>query len=128
MRRREFIMLVGGAAVAWPQSPYAQQLVKLPRVGVLTAAESDATAVFAAFRMGLRDLGYVDGRTIILDFRFAKGNMNALAGLADELARLIHEANAAGIHINFNMNTQAGACDVFDAYKMVKVDLRGSAN
>jgi putative ABC transport system substrate-binding protein len=88
MRRREFITLVGGAAVAWPQSLYAQQLVKLPRVGVLTAAESDATAVFAAFRMGLRDLGYVDGRTIILDFRFAKGNMNALAGLADELARL----------------------------------------
>ena len=88
MRRRELITLVGAAAVAWPQSPYAQQLVKLPRVGVLTPAESDATPIFAAFRMGLRDLGYVEGRTITLDFRFAKGNVNALPGLADELARL----------------------------------------
>lgn len=47
---------------------------------------------------------------------------------ADELARLIQEANAAGLHINFNINAAVGACDVFDAFKMVKIDLRGSAN
>jgi hypothetical protein len=47
---------------------------------------------------------------------------------ADELARLVQEVNAAGFNIAMNMNFAAGACDQFDVHKMVKVDLRGSAN
>jgi len=56
-------------------------------VGILTPAENAETPIFDAFRKGLRDLGYIDGKTIVLDFRFAKGNMDALSGLAAELVR-----------------------------------------
>jgi ABC-type uncharacterized transport system substrate-binding protein len=60
----------------------------LPRVGVLTMAENEATAILEGLRIGLRELGYVEGRTIILDYRFAKGRPEALAGLAEELVRI----------------------------------------
>jgi putative ABC transport system substrate-binding protein len=90
MRRREFIALVGAAALTSrfaAQRAAAQQPAKVPRLGILTPAENDATPIFDAFRKGLRDLGYVEGKTIILEFRFAKGNIDALAGLAAELVR-----------------------------------------
>jgi len=60
----------------------------VPRVGILTPAQNGATPIFDAFRQGLRDLGYVDGKTIVLDFRFAKGNIDALPELAVELVRI----------------------------------------
>jgi putative ABC transport system substrate-binding protein len=60
----------------------------VPRVGVLTPAESDATPIFDALRKGLRDLGYVEGKSIVLDFRLARGNLDALPGLAAELIRI----------------------------------------
>jgi putative tryptophan/tyrosine transport system substrate-binding protein len=60
----------------------------VPRVGVLTPAESNRTSIFDAFRKGLRALGYIEGQTIILDFRLAKGNLDALPTLATELMRL----------------------------------------
>src|SRR5262245_2368865 len=85
--RREFITLLGGAAVGWPLSTGAQQ-ARVPRVGVLTDAPSDSTPVFNGLRKGLRDLGYVEGQTIVLEFRFARGNLDALPGLAAELVRL----------------------------------------
>ena len=92
MRRREFMALLGGAAAAGSVMPVvpatAQQSGKVPRVGILTPAENDATPIFDAFRKAVRDLGYVDAKTIILDFRFAKGNMDALRGLAAELVRI----------------------------------------
>jgi putative tryptophan/tyrosine transport system substrate-binding protein len=91
MNRRTFITLVGGAAAAGSVTRVipatAQQPGKVPRVGILTPAENAETPIFDAFRKGLRDLGYVDGKTIVLDFRFAKGNMDALTGLAVDLAR-----------------------------------------
>jgi putative ABC transport system substrate-binding protein len=91
IKRCEFITLLGGAAAAGSVTRVipatAQQPGKVPRVGILTPAENAETPIFDAFRKGLRDLGYVDGKTIVLDFRFAKGNMDALAGLAVDLAR-----------------------------------------
>ena len=88
IRRREFITLLGGAGVAWPQAVRAQQVERVRRVGVLTPADTDATPIFAAFRRALSLLGYVEGRTIRLEFRFGKGNPTALPGLAAELVRL----------------------------------------
>jgi putative ABC transport system substrate-binding protein len=92
MRRREVIRLIGGAAAAasitFVRPAAAQQPGKLPRVGVLSPAENDATPIFDAFRQGLRDLGYNEGTNIVLDFRFAHGNIDALAGLAAELVRI----------------------------------------
>ena len=92
MTRREFITLLGGAAAARPVAfagPAAsQQLGKVPRVGVLSPAASAATPIFEAFRKGLQDLGYTEGKNIVLDFRFAKGDVDALAPLAVELVRI----------------------------------------
>ena len=90
-RRRAFIAALGGAA-AWPlvatKQIEAQERTKIPRVGVLTPAESDTTPGFDAFRKGLRDLGYVEGKSIVLDFRFAKGHTDALPRLAAELVQI----------------------------------------
>ncbi len=86
MRRREFIALLG-ATLAAPVPARAQQSAKVPSVGILTPASTDATPIFAGLRRGLRDLGYIEGATIILDFRFAKGNLDVLPGLAAELVR-----------------------------------------
>jgi ABC-type uncharacterized transport system substrate-binding protein len=92
VRRRRFIKLVTALAVTTSVAPTgsaaAQQSTKVPRVGVLTPAGSGGTPIFDAFRKGLRDLGYIDGQTIILEFRFAKGNNDALPALAQELVRL----------------------------------------
>jgi putative tryptophan/tyrosine transport system substrate-binding protein len=92
LKRRELIKLIGGAAasgsvgsvVALPAA-MAQQPRKMPRVGILSPAATDATLAFDGFRKGLRDLGYSEGNNIILDFRLAKGDVDALPRLAAEL-------------------------------------------
>ena len=67
LQRREFITLLGGA-IAWPFSARAQQPAKVARIGFLRYA-SPHEKQFNAFRDGLRALGYVDGRNILIDFR-----------------------------------------------------------
>jgi putative ABC transport system substrate-binding protein len=88
MRRREFISLLGGAATAWPLAARAQQTAKVPRVGILSPAASETAATLTAFREAIRDLGYIEGQTIALDFRLSKGIMDALPALAAELVRI----------------------------------------
>src|SRR5262249_15086801 len=83
MRRREFITLLGGAAAAWPLAARAQQPAKIPRVGII-----DEAPMWNAFREGLRDLGYVEGRNIAFDYRYANGVPERLAQAAAELVRL----------------------------------------
>src|SRR5262245_35908656 len=88
LKRRAFITLLGGAAaVAWPLEARAQQPTKVPRIGIPTPADDDATPAFRAFRERIRDLGYIEGQTIALDFRLARGNLDALPSLAAELVR-----------------------------------------
>src|ERR1700680_2758907 len=86
--RREFITLLGGAGAAWPLAARAQQPAKVLRVGILSPAASETAATLTAFREGIRDLGYIEGKTIALDFRLSKGNMDALLALAADLARI----------------------------------------
>jgi putative ABC transport system substrate-binding protein len=88
--RREFITLLGGAATAWPLAARAQQPEpgKLPRIGILSPAASETGGTLTAFREGIRDLGYVEGQTIVLDFRLSQGIMDALPALATELVRI----------------------------------------
>jgi len=92
MRRREFIMLVGGAALAGlfatALRATAQQTAKIPRVGILSPASSEEAGTLAAFRKGIRDLGYVEGQTIVLDFRVSKGDYDVLPALAVQLVRV----------------------------------------
>jgi putative ABC transport system substrate-binding protein len=87
MRRRSFISLVGGAAV-WPLAARAQR-IKSARIGFLgLVSPSSHAARLAAFRVGLRDLGWVEGRNVEIEFRWAEGNYDRLPDLAEELVRL----------------------------------------
>jgi putative ABC transport system substrate-binding protein len=88
MRRREFIAVVGSAAVAWPVVARAEQSGKIPRVGILSPAADETAAYLIAFRKAIRELGYVEGETIILEFRLSNGNFDALPRLAMQLVQL----------------------------------------
>jgi putative ABC transport system substrate-binding protein len=86
VNRRTFISLLGGAAAAWPLAARAQQAEGRPLIGLLSPL-SPATAArnVEAFRSGLRDLGYVEGRNIAIESRFAEGAIARLPDLAAEL-------------------------------------------
>jgi putative ABC transport system substrate-binding protein len=88
VKRRAFITLLGGAAAAWPLAAHAQQGRKA-RIGFLglVSASSHAPRV-AALRAGLRDLGWIEGQNIQIDFRWAEGQYDRLSALAEELVRL----------------------------------------
>src|ERR1700688_2308117 len=89
MQRREFITLLGGAAVAWPVAAHAQQPEQMQRIGYLGSDSASRTAVRVdALRTGLHDLGYVEGKNIIIEFRWAEGNYDRLSELATELIDL----------------------------------------
>ena len=89
MERREFITLVGGAAVAWPHAARAQQS-KIPRIGVLwhAATESEEAPYLGPFRQGLLDLGHVESKNIALENRFAAEHYERFDALAAELVGL----------------------------------------
>jgi putative ABC transport system substrate-binding protein len=94
MRRREFITLLGGTAVAWPLAARAQQVGKVPRIGYLSPGSSvpGPLAYHDEFRRGLRDLGYIEGQNIVIEYRFADGKFDRLAELAAELVQLKPDA------------------------------------
>jgi ABC-type uncharacterized transport system substrate-binding protein len=89
VKRRDFITLIGGAAIAWPLAARAQQSAKRPIVGFLgdstPLAESERAAAFAR---RLHDLGWIEGRTIAIEYRWADGRSERLAEIAAEFARL----------------------------------------
>jgi putative ABC transport system substrate-binding protein len=87
--RREFISLLGGATAAWPVMARAQQAGRVARIGYLDFASPSVSASYiGAFREGLRNLGYVEGKNFQIEFRFAEGDNDLLPGLAIELIRL----------------------------------------
>ena len=86
MRRREFITLLGGAAAAWPLGARAQQPAKIPRVGLLsTFSPSETGPWHQALRQGLRDLGWVEGESISIEYRYAEGRLDRLPAIATDL-------------------------------------------
>ena len=90
MKRRDFITLVGGAAAAWPLAAHAQQ-DGVPRVGMLWPGREEYprnVKYRAAFLHRLRELGYVEGKTIQIHERYAEGVLDRLPGLARELVAL----------------------------------------
>jgi putative tryptophan/tyrosine transport system substrate-binding protein len=88
MRRRAFLAAFAATTLGPAITSAQQPSNKIPRIGILSPAENEATLVFEAFRQGLRELGYVEDRNIILEYRFAQGDSAALPRLAEELANL----------------------------------------
>ncbi len=88
MRRCTLFVIAGLVFYAAPVPAQQPVPAPVPRVGILTPAESDQTPIFEAFRRGLKDLGYTDGRNIAIEFRSARGNSALLPKLAAELVAL----------------------------------------
>src|SRR6516162_1703317 len=89
MRRREFIFLCGTAAAAWPSAVQAQQAGKIAHLVFLGATTaSNIARRLEVFRSELRNLGYVEGQNMLIDFRWAGGQYDQLPALAVELVRL----------------------------------------
>src|SRR5271167_1368454 len=91
MQRREFITLLGGAAVAWPRAARAQQADRMRRVGVLESRAADdreGRARLAVFVQGLQELGWTDGRNVRIDYRWAAADADRSRTYAAELVAL----------------------------------------
>ena len=98
MRRREFIGLVGGAVAAWPLTSQAQQSSSQPLIGFLSTRSPEEAAVHTnAFRRGLEEMGYVEGRSVAVEYRWAEGDYGRLQPfVADLLSRPLSAIVAAG--------------------------------
>jgi putative ABC transport system substrate-binding protein len=84
MQRREFVTLLGGAAAAWPVAARAQQPA-MPVIGALQIGTAADDTNFAAVREGLRDAGYVEGRNLVIEYRFAENHYDRLPAQASDL-------------------------------------------
>ena len=102
MRRREFITLLGGAVAAWLQDAQAQQPAgRVYRVGYFaTTSRERSLHLMKAFEEGLRSLGYRVGENVVIEYRFADGELERLPALATDLVRLGVDVIVCGNNVN----------------------------
>jgi putative ABC transport system substrate-binding protein len=87
MRRREFVTFLGGAVAAWPVAARAQQPA-MPVVGYLNTRSVEGDALYtAAFRQGLKEIGFVEGQNVAIVYRFANGKNDRIPAFATDLVR-----------------------------------------
>jgi len=98
MRRREFILALGGTAAAWPFASRAQQASKLRTIGFLGADASAFSPWTAAFMARLRELGWIEGRTIAVEYRWSEGRIERSTEIAAEFVRLNVDVIVTGSH------------------------------
>jgi putative tryptophan/tyrosine transport system substrate-binding protein len=97
MKRREFITLLSGAAASWPLAARAQQAGKVPTVGYFGGATAISQRAWVdAFREGLRELGWIEGRTVTIEYRWGEGRAERFAEIAAEFVRLNVDVILAG--------------------------------
>jgi putative tryptophan/tyrosine transport system substrate-binding protein len=87
MKRREFINLLGGAVAAWPIAAQTQP-APLPRIGVLLVGLSPESKAAQHFRRGLRDAGYSEGRNVVIEWRYARGDYEKVRAFVEEFVRI----------------------------------------
>jgi len=97
MRRREFIVLIGGAVPAWPLAIRAQVSTRKPLIAILSAVTRVHNIPLDALVQGLQELGYVEGRSADFAFRFAEGKLDRLPALVQELVRLTPDVIVVGV-------------------------------
>jgi putative tryptophan/tyrosine transport system substrate-binding protein len=100
LKRREVITLLGGAVAAWPLAARAQQRVNIPRIGFLGLA-GEFSGV-EALRLGLRDLGHIEGANVVIEWRWAE-KVDQLPELAGELVRM-------NVNVIFDHKNSPGQC------------------
>ena len=88
MRRREFITLLGGAAAAWPLAARGQQQGKPPTIGILGSGSAAWSHLVSALMQRLRELGYIENRTVAIEYRWTEGRNERYAAMAAELVGL----------------------------------------
>src|ERR1700733_16018390 len=88
MRRREFITLIGGAATAWPFAARAQRAGKVPTIGFIGISASGFNSWSAAFAERLQELGWIEGRTVAIEYRWSEGRPERVAEIA---ADFVHQ-------------------------------------
>jgi putative tryptophan/tyrosine transport system substrate-binding protein len=88
VRRRDLMLSLAALMLAPGRSGAQQTTAKIPRIGILSPGEQSSTLLYDAFREGLRDLGWVEGHNIVLEFRLSAGDFSRLPAMADELVRL----------------------------------------
>ena len=98
MRRRDFITLLGGAAAAWPLAARAQQAGKVWRIGYLSAVSRESSSrSYAALQQGMRELGYVEGKDFVIEWRSVEGKYERFPEIVTELVRLKLDVIVTGV-------------------------------
>ena len=98
VRRREFITLLGGTAAAWPLAARAQQAERVRRIGVLTPfneGDPEVRSRVSAFQEALREAGWVEGRNMRIDYRWAAGDLDRIRAYAAEIVGLAPRRSSA---------------------------------